>query len=392
MKRMAVILMILAIALANSSPSIAAAKAGAVCTKVNKKEVVGKKTFVCKKISGNLKWRLVATTKASENTAPKVVTPPESEITRNIQKMIDELSGVKPKQLVNFTVVAQDGVQQSQIAEIAKTNLDRVVAFAESMGLSFTRNYQILIGDRAWLAPQLPSDSWCSDKSFGVPGTASAGFCSYESGVIFMSLSGFLEENGKPRNRDFKKEADRNLISHSFNHEIFHALQAEATLQYAGSRGFFNPFWLNEGGANFAAVVVNSIVQKRSYADMRTWMTSYGNCMGQAATLKINDHLVNSPNAGNCGPYYAGFLWSEKLVSDTGKLNSLISLAKTEKAALDTLNYNPNDSRQYEIDRFAVIMKNNLDIDVKQFVPSAESYLISASAELSNWLLTQPTN
>jgi hypothetical protein len=392
MKRMAVILIITAVALTSSNPSFAAAKAGAACTKINKKEVVGKKTFICKKIAGKLKWRLVVTTQSTENTASKVVPAPESEITRNIQKMIDELSGIKPKQLANFSIVAQDGVQQSQIAEIAKTNLDRVVAFAESMGLSFTRKYQILIGDRAWLAQQLPSDSWCSDKSFGVPGTASAGFCSYESGIIFMSLSGYLEENGKPRDRDFKKESDSNLISHSFNHEIFHALQAEATLQYAGSKGFFNPFWLNEGGANFAAVVVNSIVQKRSYADMRTWMTSYGNCMRQVAALKINDHLVNVPNTGNCGPYYAGFFWSEKLVSDTGKLNSLISLAKTEKAALDTLIYNPNNAGQYEIDRFAVIMKNNLNIDVKQFVPSAESYLISASAELNNWLLTQPTN
>jgi len=62
-----------------SSPSgISAVKSGSVCSKANQKKSVGSKTYICKKSSGKLKWKLLAPTSISAPAATPSVVPTPS--------------------------------------------------------------------------------------------------------------------------------------------------------------------------------------------------------------------------------------------------------------------------------------------------------------------------
>lgn len=62
-----------------SSPSgISAVKSGSDCSKANQKKSVGSKTYICKKSSGKLKWKLLAPTSISAPAATPSVVPTPS--------------------------------------------------------------------------------------------------------------------------------------------------------------------------------------------------------------------------------------------------------------------------------------------------------------------------
>jgi hypothetical protein len=384
-------ILVLVIIFATSSLSQAspAVKAGTSCKKLGQTTIQGKSAYKCVKSGKKLIWSIVKKTTPSPTPTPtvaKVALPTSPEI-QKIESLVSALvSQTKPTKTA-LEVIVGPGEENRVLASIVEANIEISLQIAEALGFEFSRSYKVYVGDQEWLIPFMPEGTWCASKDGGVPAGSNAGFCGMDSGVLFLNRTGFLFNGSRPIPRDFTKGEDRRIISISFTHEIFHAMQAEVSRKYTGSRGYFNQFWLNEGGANVAGALALSAVEKITYGEARTWVSTYRNCMERPEQYKLMDFNINSGKEGVCGPYFAGFFWSEYLIAQSGEIGALLSLAKTNRSAFDEVNYDPNDLPRYEGDRLKVSLREIYKIDVDQFVPKADEYFVKASNELKAWAI-----
>lgn len=400
-RRLNYLLMIAALTISTLPSTAAQSIAGTKCQIKGQTKISAKKTFICTSKSNTLVWVEKASPKGpastfspqpsptpSKSTPVKVVVPTSPEIVtlENLVKSKME-SAIASPVTINFRVAPTH--VSKQLGVIADEGLQSILRLSGAIGMKFSKPVTVLVGERDWLIPQLPANTWCLDPVSGVPGSASAGFCGLESGVIFLSTDGFLTENGRKIERDFTEEKDKRLVSFSFTHEIFHWVQAEATSQYAGSKGFFNPYWLNEGGANFAAMAAQSYLLKKPFSQMRTYITSYTNCVMQAEKIDLSSYLINTGQPSHCGAYYAGYLWSEYLVASTGDLGSLVNLAKY-KSVIESLTWNPNNEQLYSEQRLNALLKSAYNVDFATFGSKAESYERESTLALRDWLQKNP--
>ena len=386
-------ILVLAMVFATSSipQANAAVKAGASCKKLGQTVIQGKNSFKCVNSGKKLIWSLVRKTTPLPTQTPtptvaKVVLPTSPEIIKIESLFAELISRTKPSKTV-LELIVGPGEENQYLASIVQANIEVSLQIAEALGFEFSRSYKVYVGDQQWLIPFMPEGTWCASKDGGVPAGSNAGFCGMDSGVIFLNRTGFLFDGTRPIQRDFTKGEDRRIISVSFSHEIFHAMQAEVSRKYTGSRGNFNQFWLNEGGANVASALVLSATEKIPYREARTWVSTYRNCMVRPEQYKLMDFNVNTGREGTCGPYFGGFFWSEYLIAQSGEIGALLNLAKTSRSAFDGLSYDPNNLPRFEGDRLKVSLREIYKIDINQFVPKADEYFVKSSEELKAWAI-----
>lgn len=386
-----ILVLVIVFATSSLSQANAAVKAGASCKKLGQTAIQGNSSYKCVKSGKKLIWSIVKKTTSVPTPTPSpaaanVALPTSPEIEK-IESLLGELvSQTKPTKAA-LEVIVGPGEENRYLAGIVQANIEISLQIAEALGFEFSRSYKVYVGDQQWLIPLMPEGTWCASKEGGVPAGSNAGFCGMDSGVIFLNRTGFLFDGTRPIPRDFTKGEDRRIISISFAHEIFHAMQAEVSRKYTGSKGNFNQFWLNEGGANVASALVLSATEKITYREARTWVSTYRNCMERPEQYKLMDFNVNAGRAGTCGPYFAGFFWSEYLIAQSGEIGALLNLAKTSRSAFDEISYDPNNLPRFEGDRLKVSLREVYKIDVDQFVPKADEYFVKSSNELKSWAL-----
>jgi hypothetical protein len=386
-----ILVLVIVFATSSLSQANAAVKAGASCKKLGQTAIQGNSSYKCVKSGKKLIWSIVKKTTSVPTPTPSpaaanVALPTSPEIEK-IESLLGELvSQTKPTKAA-LEVIVGPGEENRYLAGIVQANIEISLQIAEALGFEFSRSYKVYVGDQQWLIPLMPEGTWCASKEGGVPAGSNAGFCGMDSGVIFLNRTGFLFDGTRPIPRDFTKGEDRRIISISFAHEIFHAMQAEVSRKYTGSKGNFNQFWLNEGGANVASALVLSATEKITYREARTWVSTYRNCMERPEQYKLMDFNVNAGRAGTCGPYFAGFFWSEYLIAQSGEIGALLNLAKTSRSAFDEISYDPNNLPRFEGDRLKVSLREVYKIDIDQFVPKADEYFVKSSNELKSWAL-----
>ena len=336
-----ILVLVMVLATSSLSQANAAVKAGASCKKLGQTVIQGKSSYKCVKSGKKLIWAILkkatpSSTPSPSPTVAKVALPVSPEIEK-IESLLGELVSQTKLTKTAVELIVGPGGENQYLASIVQANIENSLQIAEALGFEFSRSYKVYVGDQQWLIPFMPEGTWCASKEGGVPAGSNAGFCGMDSGVIFLNRTGFLFHQGtsRPIQRDFTQGEDRRIISISFAHEIFHAMQAEVSRKYTGSRGNFNQFWLNEGGANVASALVLSATEKIPYREARTWVSSYRNCMERPEQYKLMDFNVNSGSA--CGPYFAGFFWSEYLIAQSGEIGALLNLAKTSRSAFDEI-------------------------------------------------------
>jgi hypothetical protein len=165
-------------------------------------------------------------------------------------------------------------------------------------------------------------------------------------------------------------------------------MQEEINRKYTGRNGNFNQFWLNEGGANVVSALALSATEKIPYREARTWVSTYRNCMERPEQFKLMDFNANTGKEGACGPYFAGFFWSEYLIAQSGEIGALLNLAKVSRSSLDQLIFDPNNIQLYQREKLKVSLYEVYKIDIDQFVPKADEYFVKASNELKAWAIT----
>jgi hypothetical protein len=391
-----ILVLVIIFATGSLSPANAAVKAGASCKKVGQTAIQGKNSYKCVKSGKKLIWSIAKKTTTSPTQTPPPATPksvpvalPTSPEIEKIEVLLKELMARTKPSKTKIELIIGPGEENQILAKIVQASVESSLQIAEALGFEFNRDFKVYVGDQQWLIPFMPEGTWCASQEGGVPAGSNAGFCGLDNGILFLNRTGFLQHyNGsRPIQRDFTKGEDRRLISLSFPHEIFHGMQAEVSRKYTGSRGFFNQFWLNEGGANVVNALALSAIEKISYREARTWVSTYRNCMERPEQFKVMDFNVNSGKEGTCGPYFAGFFWSEYLIAQSGELGALLNLAKTNRSAFDQLNYDPNNLKLFEADRLKVSLREVYKIDLDQFVPKADEYSLKSSNELKAWAI-----
>lgn len=377
------------------NPAFAAPKSGGLCKKVGQVSIQSGLIYTCVKSGTKLIWSKgkkvspsIPKVKSTPSPSP-ISLPPTSLEIEKIQALLSQaFSNVKqPKSEIEVEV--GPGAENQVIAQIVKNNLDIALRLSETMGLEFSKKYTVYVGDKEWLIPKMPANTWCSDVNSGVAAGASAGFCGVESGLIFVNRTGYLFDGTKPITRNFSQGDDRAVIAVSVIHEVFHVVQAEISRKYAGTKGFFNPFWLNEGGANVAAALALSESEKIGYQQARTNII-YENCLQTVDRFKMRDFLLNTGNQGVCGPYSSGSLWAEYMIAKTGDIGALVNLAKVDRNVLNNLVWDPNNPQKYEEEKLDAILKSMYGLDFSIFSTEAEAYGVRAGRVLLEWKLKNP--
>lgn len=385
--------------------STAATKAGASCSKAGKISISGGKKYTCIKSGKKLMWdKGVATKPAPKKTPTAAASPspaaaspspsptiekliyPTSKEVETLDRLVETaFKSAQPKSAdVDFQI--GPGQQSADIGLIAKSVLDTALRTASILELDIDVPVKIYIGNRDWLTPKMPAGTWCADPIIGAPGSGSAGFCGITNGVIFMSVDGFLEESGRRVTRDFTKGADKFLISFSFAHEIFHLIQNVAAQKYANTKGFYNPFWLNEGGANFGAMMTQAVIFQLPFSTVRVYIASYSQCVMSTKPAKLRDVISNAGQRDNCGPYYYGYLWSEYLIAKTGDIGALTNLAKANKTVSNDLVYEQGKEIEFNEKKLALSLKTIYQLDFEDFIDGAERYSDAVNSQFSDWL------
>jgi len=385
----------IALLLQTCNPAFAAPKSGGLCKKVGQISIQSGLIYTCVKSGKKLIWskgKKVSPSIPKVNSTPSpspVSLPPTSLEIEKIQTLLSQaFSNVKqPKSEIDVEV--GPGAENQIIAQIVKKNLDIALRLSETMGLEFSKKYTVYVGDKEWLIPKMPANTWCSDVNSGVAAGVSAGFCGVDSGLIFVNRTGYLFDGTKPITRDFSQGYDRDVVAISAIHEVFHVVQAEISRKYAGTKGFFNPFWLNEGGANVAAALALSESEKIGYRQARTKII-YENCLQSVDRFKMRDFLLNTGNQGVCGPYSSGSLWAEYLIAKTGDIGALVNLAKVDRNVLNNLVWDPNNPQKYEEEKLDAILKSMYGLDFNTFSIEAEAYGVRAGKILLEWKLKNP--
>ena len=372
----------------------AAVSAGSSCKKIGSTALANGKKFTCIKVGKKIVWDKGVLQKAASKPKPTTTPPPTIQkltypTSPEIQKLDllvqNALNNAKPA-LANIDFEVGPGKESAQIAEIAKESLDSALLIASILKINLSTPLTVYIGNRDWLAPKMPAGTWCSNPISGVPGSAGGGYCGLTTGVAFLSVDGLTENNGKKIARDFTKTPDRLFISFGFVHELIHAMQGEAASQYAQSKGFYNPYWLNEGGANFGAMMSQAYIYKVPFSQIRVYIATYSSCVLSQKPTLLKDFIRNVGQPNVCGPYYDGYLWTEFFVASTGDFGSLIDLAKQNEKVGSELTYDPNKPDEFEEKKLALSMKNGYGIDFNTFTANAQAYSDSTTLQLRQWL------
>ena len=373
----------------------AAVTAGSPCKKIASTTIAGGKKFTCIKAGKKLVWDKGVLQKASTKPSPTPTTPATATqkldfpISPEIQKL-DQLvqqafSAAKPAE-ANIDIQVGPGKESAQIAEIAKESLNSALLMASILKIKLVTPLTVYIGNRDWLTPKMPAGTWCADPMMGVPGPAGGGFCGLSTRVIFLSVDGLMENNGKKISRDFTKTPDRLFISFGFVHELLHAMQGEASMQYAQYKGNYNPYWLNEGGANFGAMMSQAYLYKIPFSQIRVYIATYSSCVLSQKPTLIKDFIKNTGQPNVCGPYYDGYLWTEYLVASTGDFGAMVDLAKQNEKVGSELTYDPSKPDEFEEKKLALSMKYGYAIDFNTFITNAQAYSDAATLQLRKWL------
>ncbi len=368
----------------------AAVTAGSPCKKIASTTIAGGKKFTCIKVGKKLVWNKGVLQKASTKPTPTPTTqkldfPISPEIQKLDQLVQQAFSAAKPAE-ANIDIQVGPGKESAQIAEIAKESLNSALLMASILKIKLVTPLTVYIGNRDWLTPKMPAGTWCADPMIGVPGPAGGGFCGLSTRVIFLSVDGLMENDGKKISRDFTKTPDRLFISFGFVHELLHAMQGEASMQYAQYKGNYNPYWLNEGGANFGAMMSQAYLYKIPFSQIRVYIATYSSCVLSQKPTLIKDFIKNTGQPNVCGPYYDGYLWTEYLVASTGDFGAMVDLAKQNDKVGSELTYDPSKPDEFEEKKLALSMKYGYAIDFNTFITNAQAYSDAATLQLRKWL------
>ena len=217
-------------------PATASIKAGAKCTKVSSKSVVGSKTYTCIKSGKRLVWDKGVTSGLPSQTPSKPQYQDEVSLKIN-QIRIDALKSQSVDNSIQ-TFIFQDGATQ-EIENKTKRSLLNALPVYKKLGFNTTDGFILVAKDINWVKQELLKNQCNNSRPIpDRPGFYYGSTCKNGNGAI-TSVHWDSEK--------FADGLDGLYFNHVIPHEYFHQIQEQLTT--FGNGDF--PKWFWEGSAQF---------------------------------------------------------------------------------------------------------------------------------------------
>lgn len=341
------------------STSHAAALAGAKCSKVGSKSVVGSKTFTCIKLGKKLVWDKGASQSPGKNINAR------EQAYNLIRQAQSSSKGASSKR--DITIVSHPTTKQADLDEIRTRANDAINFFgADASG----ERLHIIVGNMAslsWTREELGkvqpaqlsghSDWERTISSFvnannrcNLWNAGSHGFTSDGAGLISVTFARNDCTNTNPRDLVWKTTVEHEVVNHLQN-------------RWLKGRVDLMPCWLNEGQAVYYGSVLGTAKNFSEFKEVFSWHKRFKreNLMTAAKRLGYG---IDMGYCGSQGGYEAGRLLVEQLIIEFGH----VSLIDYTKSIVDT----PGPDREKWEVAFEQHFKISYDKWLEKVVPEIE--------------------
>ena len=289
-----------------SLPAHSATKAGAKCTKIGIKSVVGEKTFTCIKSGKKLIWNKGALINPKPSPAPY-----QDSTSVKIDSIRNDAIKNSSTDSSSHVFIFQNGASQ-EIESKTKRSLLNAVPIYNKLGFNTTDSLILVARDMDWLKKELGNNNCFNPNPIpDRPGFYFGGrTCKNGNGAV----TSYHWESEK-----FSDGLDGLYFNHVIPHEYFHQIQQ----QLISYRGGEYPKWFWEGSAQFFTNQAwTTWNPKRTYIEWYNyWWGDLRPDLGPTACKNATiDYMSDPSNSGTesvCA-YSKGQLIVEYLVSKYG--------------------------------------------------------------------------
>ncbi len=337
-------------------PANAAAKAGAKCTKVGSKSVVGAKTFTCIKSGNKLVWDKGASQSPGKNINAR------EQAYNSVRLIYNTNQGKLPKNKIQ--IISNSSIKQSVVSEVRNRTTNFIKFFGDEAA---SINFYIVIGNNettAWMAQEFSKadpagsrghaewETWFkgnlnSSNRCKVWNAGSMGFSSDGSGLLQFTL--YPNDCTNPLDIVWKT---------SVEHEVVNHIQRV----WSEKREDLLPCWLNEGQAVYYGSVLGTAKNFSEFKEVFSWHKRFKKEDLMTAAKRLGYGIDSS--CGSQGGYEAGRLLVEQLIYQFGH-EELISFTKA------IVNTPGQDSEKWKV-AFEKQFKISYDKWLEKVVPEIE--------------------
>jgi hypothetical protein len=338
------------------SISHAAAKAGAKCSKVGVKSVVGAKTFTCIKSGTKLIWDKGASQSPGKNINAR------EQAYNSVRLIYNTNQGKLPKNKIQ--IISNSSIKQSVVSEVRNRTTNFIKFFGDEAA---SINFYIVIGNNettAWMAQEFSKadpagsrghtewETWFkgnlnSSNRCKVWNAGSMGFSSDGSGLLQFTL--YPNDCTNPLDIVWKT---------SVEHEVVNHIQRV----WSEKREDLLPCWLNEGQAVYYGSVLGTAKNFSEFKEVFSWHKRFKKEDLMTAAKRLGYGIDSS--CGSQGGYEAGRLLVEQLIYQFGH-EELISFTKA------IVNTPGQDSEKWKV-AFEKQFKISYDKWLEKVVPEIE--------------------
>ena len=338
------------------STSHAAAKAGAKCSKVGSKSVVGAKTFTCIKSGTKLIWDKGASQSPRKNIDAR------EQAYNSVRLIYNTNKDYSPKNKIQ--IISNSSIKQSVVSEVR----DRTTNFLKFFGdEAASINFYIIIGNTettAWMVQEFTKadpanagghaqwETWLkgnlnSSNRCKVSNAGSMGLLSDGSGLLQFTL--YPNDCTNPLDIVWKTTVE---------HEVVGAMQRV----WSERRDDLLPCWLNEGQQVYYGSVLGTAKNFSEFKEVFSWHKRFKKEDLMTAAKRLGYGIDSS--CGSQGGYEAGRLLVEQLIYQFGH-EELISFTKA------IVNTPGQDSEKWKV-AFEKQFKISYDKWLENVVPEIE--------------------
>ena len=338
------------------STSHAAAKAGAKCTKMGSKSVVGAKTFTCIKSGTKLIWDKRASQSLGKNINAR------EQAYNSVRLIYNTNQGKLPKNKIQ--IISNSSIKQSVVSEVRNRTTNFIKFFGDEAA---SINFYIIIGNTettAWMVQEFTKadpagsrghaewETWFkgnlnSSNRCKVWNAGSMGFSSDGSGLLQFTL--YPNDCTNPLDIVWKTTVEHEVVNH-------------IQRVWSEKREELLPCWLNEGQAVYYGSVLGTAKNFSEFKEVFSWHKRFKKEDLMTAAKRLGYGIDSS--CGSQGGYEAGRLLVEQLIYQFGH-EELISFTKA------IVNTPGQDSEKWKV-AFEKQFKISYDKWLEKVVPEIE--------------------
>ena len=358
MKRTSAALIVFALLVATFQFSAnAAAKAGAKCTKVGSKSVVGAKTFTCIKSGTKLIWNKGASQSPGKNISAR------EQAFNSLRVIYNANKAYSPKN--DIQIISHSSVKQSEVSEVR----NRTTNFLKFFGEEASINFHIVIGNTentAWMVQEFTKVDPANAEGYAEWETWLKGNLNSSNRCKMWNAGshGFLSDGSALLSFTFYPNDCTNPLDIVWKTTVEHEVVGHMQRVWSEKRDELLPCWLNEGQQVYYGSVLGTAKNFSEFKEVFSWHKRFKKQDLMTAAKRLGTGFSGAACGSQEGGYEAGRLLVEQLIYQFGH-EELISFTKA------IVNTPGQDSEKWKV-AFEKQFKISYDKWLEKVVPEIE--------------------